>query len=78
MRRVALLVAVLPGLACGMARADDFSLPGLSNDSDAYAALLGKRFPVSGTPLLVDGTKIAAEPARREATWHPPARAFIG
>ena len=37
---IALVIVALLGLACGAARADDFSLPGLSADSDAYAAQL--------------------------------------
>ncbi len=43
-----LLLALLFG-ACFSARADDFSPPGLSSDSDGYAAALAKRFPAGAT-----------------------------
>ncbi len=41
---ILVLTLAIPG------RADDFSLPGLDSDSDAWNAALEKRFPAGGTP----------------------------
>ena len=48
MRRFGLLLATLLCLVCGIAWADDFTLPGLQADSDAYAQSLTQRFPAGG------------------------------
>ena len=55
MRRFGLLLAALLCLACGAAWADDFTLPGLEADSDAYAnsltvAVPGRRHATGAPP----------------------------
>src|SRR3954470_15825255 len=47
---LAVVLLVLAALCSVPARADDFQLPGLSRDSDAWADTLLKRVPAGGTP----------------------------
>ena len=76
MRRIVLLIVTLLALACGAARADDFSLPGLAADSDAYAALLTKRFPAGGTPQARRQAEAQADAAIRKNDWAAAAAAL--
>ncbi len=76
MRRLALLIVMLLALACGAARADDFSLPGLAADSDAYAALLTRRFPAGGTPQARRQAEARADAAIRNNDWPAAAAAL--
>jgi uncharacterized protein YfaS (alpha-2-macroglobulin family) len=50
--RLLLLVFALAAFGAGAARADDFNLPGLGADSQAYLDSLIKRHPAGGTPQL--------------------------
>jgi hypothetical protein len=62
LRRFLCLLFGLVVLAAPLiARADDFGLPGLSHDSDAWSETLRKRFPAGGTP-------VARRNAERQAT----------
>ena len=62
LRRFLCLLFVLLLLAVPLAaHADDFALPGLSHDSDAWSETLQKRFPAGGTP-------VARRNAERQAT----------
>ena len=53
MRRFGWLLAALLCLACAFAWADEFTLPGLESDSNAYEQTLTSRFPAGGTPQAV-------------------------
>ena len=76
MRRFGLLLAALLCLACGMAWADDFSLPGLEADSSAYAHTLTSRFPAGGTPQARKAAEQAAAAAIRKQDWGAAAAAW--
>jgi alpha-2-macroglobulin len=76
MRRLGLLVATLLCLACGVAWADDFTLPGLEADSDAYAQSLTSRFPAGGTPQGRKAAEQAAAAAIRKQDWAAAAAAW--
>jgi hypothetical protein len=76
MRRLSLAIVALLALACGVAWADDFSLPGLAADSDAYAALLTKRFPAGGTPQARRQAEAQADAATRKNDWAAVAAAL--
>ena len=76
MRRFGLLLAALLCLACGVAWADDFTLPGLEADSDAYAQTLTARFPAGGTPQARKAAEQAAAAAIRKPDWAAAAAAW--
>src|SRR6478736_5619834 len=76
MRRFGLLLAALLCLACGVAWADDFSLPGLEADSSAYAGTLTSRFPAGGTPQARKAAEQAAAAAIRKQDWAAAAAAW--
>jgi hypothetical protein len=76
MRRLALVIVALLALACGAAWADDFTLPGLAADADAYAALLTKRFPAGGTPQARRQAEAQADVAIRRNDWAAAAAAL--
>ncbi len=76
MRRFALLAATLLIVLCGVARADDFTLPGLEADSDAYANSLTARFPAGGTPQGRRQAEQAADAAIRKQDWAAAAAAW--
>ena len=76
MRRIALVIVALLALTCGGAWADDFSLPGLAADSDAYAAQLTKRFPAGGTPQARRQAEAQADAAIRKNDWTAAAAAL--
>lgn len=81
MRRFALLLVTLigllgAGLMGGVARADEFSLPGLSADADAYADSLIAHFPAGGTPLARRQAEQAAAAATRKQDWAAAAAAW--
>ena len=76
MRRFGLLLAALLCLACGVAWADDFSLPGLEADSGAYARTLTSRFPAGGTPQARKAAEQAAAAAIRKQDWGAAAAAW--
>ena len=76
MRRFGLLLAALLCLACGVAWADDFSLPGLEADSGAYAHTLTSRFPAGGTPQARKAAEQAAAAAIRKQDWAAAAAAW--
>ncbi|HEY8287647.1 MAG TPA: MG2 domain-containing protein, partial [Acetobacteraceae bacterium] len=70
MRRPILLLFVMLGLLwSGIARADDFSLPGLTADAEHYAAALAKPFPAGGTPQGRQQADLAADAAIRRQDW---------
>jgi uncharacterized protein YfaS (alpha-2-macroglobulin family) len=66
--RLALVALMLIGGAIGAARADDFQLPGLSSDSQAYFGGLTKRHPAGGTPqqIRVAEQQIAAAQQKKD------------
>jgi len=66
MRRFVLLLATMLAIACGPALADDFALPGLPADSEAYAHTLTGRTPAGGTPQARRHAEQAAEAAIRQ------------
>ena len=76
MRRFGMLLAALLCLACGVAWADDFSLPGLEADSGAYARTLTSRFPAGGTPQARKAAEQAAAAAIRKQDWAAAAAAW--
>lgn len=76
MRRFGLLLAALLCLACGLAWADEFRLPGLEADSDAYAHGLTQRFPAGGTPQGRKLAEQAAAAATRKQDWAAAAAAW--
>ena len=76
MRRFGWLLAALLYLACGIAWADDFTLPGLEADSDAYAQTLTSRFPAGGTPQARKAAEQAAAAAIRKQDWAAAAAAW--
>ena len=75
MRRFGWLLAALLCLACGTAWADDFNLPGLEADSDAYANTLTARFPAGGTPQARRQAEQAAAAIRKQ-DWPAAAAAL--
>ncbi len=76
MRRIMLLMVALLAMAAGVANAEDFSLPGLAADSDAYVALLTKRFPAGGTPQARRQAEAQADAAIRKNDWSAAAAAL--
>ena len=76
MRRFGLLLALLLFVVCGTAWADDFTLPGLQADSDAYAHSLTQRFPAGGTPQARKQAEQAAASATRKQDWAAAAAAW--
>jgi uncharacterized protein YfaS (alpha-2-macroglobulin family) len=76
MRRFGLLLAALLCFVSGAAWADDFSLPGLQADSDAYARSLTQRFPAGGTPQGRKQAEQAAAAAIRKQDWSAAAAAW--
>jgi uncharacterized protein YfaS (alpha-2-macroglobulin family) len=65
MRRLALLTALLFAVCCGVAVAEEFSLPGLAADADSYASLLTRRYPAGGTPQARQQAEAEADAAIR-------------
>jgi uncharacterized protein YfaS (alpha-2-macroglobulin family) len=67
-------------LACllltGVARAQDFELPGVAADADAYANSLTKRFPAGATPAARQQAERAAAAAMRDGKWDAAAEAL--
>ena len=76
MRRFVVLLAMLLGIVCGTAWADDFNLPGLEADSDAYANSLTAHFPAGGTPQARRQAEQAAAAATRKLDWAAAAAAL--
>jgi alpha-2-macroglobulin len=76
MRRVTLLLAALLFIACGVAWADDFTLPGLESDANAYQNSLTARFPAGGTPQQRRQAEQAAATATRKPDWAAAASAW--
>src|SRR6478736_5092784 len=76
MRRFALLAATLLVLVCGTAWADEFRLPGLESDSNAYAKSLTARFPAGGTPQARRQAEQVAAAAIRKQDWAAAAAAL--
>ena len=76
MRRIAVLSVMLLTLAIGAARADEFTLPGLAADTNAYVALLTKRFPAGGTPQARRQAEAQADAATRKNDWAAAAAAL--
>jgi alpha-2-macroglobulin len=76
MRRFVLLLATMQFIACGTALADDFSLPGLQADSEAYAHTLTERVPAGGTPQARRHAEQAADAAIRMQDWGSAAAAW--
>ncbi len=50
MRRLGILALLFLLFAAAPLRAEEFQLPGVSSDADAYESTLTKRFPAGGTP----------------------------
>jgi alpha-2-macroglobulin len=76
MRRLGLLLAALLCLACRIAWADDFTLPGLEADSAAYEKTLTSRFPAGGTPQARKQAEQTAAAATRKQDWAAAAAAW--
>ena len=76
MRRLGLLLAALLCLACRIAWADDFTLPGLEADSAAYENTLTSRFPAGGTPQARKQAEQTAAAATRKQDWAAAAAAW--
>lgn len=76
MRRLGLLLAAVLYFACGVAMADDFTLPGIEADSNAYARSLTSRFPAGGTPQARKQAEQAAAGAIRKQDWAAAAAAW--
>ncbi len=76
MRRLMLLLAAVLLLACGAAHADEFNLPGLQTNSNAYARTLTARFPAGGTPQARHLAEQAADAAIRKQDWPAAAAAW--
>jgi alpha-2-macroglobulin len=76
MRRIALLIVILSGLCCGVAGAEEFSLPGLAQDSDGYAAQLSKRYPAGGTTQARRQAEQEADAAIRRSDYGAAASAL--
>ncbi len=69
MRRFGWLLATLLWLAGGAAWADEFTLPGLEADANAYAGTLTARFPAGGTPQARKQAEAEAAAAIRKPDW---------
>ncbi len=69
MRRFVLLLAAVLCLVCAAAWAEDFTLPGLESDSNAYSETLTSRFPAGGTPQARKQAEQAAAAATRKQDW---------
>ncbi|MDR3536978.1 MAG: alpha-2-macroglobulin [Acetobacteraceae bacterium] len=81
MRRFALLFVAILAIACGTAAfrpawADDFFLPGLQADSEAYVHTLTARAPAGGTPQARRQAEQAADAAVRKQDWAAAATAW--
>src|SRR6185437_16903212 len=76
MRRVVLLLAALLVFACGAAWAEDFTLPGLESDANAYQNSLTARFPAGGTPQQRRKSEQDAAAATRKPDWAAAAAAW--
>jgi uncharacterized protein YfaS (alpha-2-macroglobulin family) len=76
MRRFGWLLAALLCLACASAWADEFTLPGLESDSNAYEQTLTSRFPAGGTPQARKAAEQAAAAAIKKLDWAAAAAAW--
>ena len=76
MRRFGWLLAGLLCLVFSTGWADEFTLPGLEADSDAYAHTLTSRFPAGGTPQARKAAEQAAAAALRKQDWVAAAAAW--
>ena len=76
MCRIVVLLAMLLSIVCGTAWADEFNLPGLEADSDAYANSLTAHFPAGGTPQARRQAEQAAGAATRKLDWAAAAAAL--
>ena len=76
MRHFGWLLAALLCIACGVAWAEEFSLPGLEADSAAYARLLTSRVPAGGTPQARRQAEQNAAAAIRKQDWTAAAAAW--
>ncbi len=77
MRRFGWLFAALLWLACaGVAWADEFSLPGLEADANAYESSLTARFPAGGTPQGRKQAETQAVAAAKKQDWAAAAAAW--
>ncbi len=71
MRRFTLLLAMLIGLLCAgkSAWAEDFNLPGVDGESQAYAQSLSARFPAGGTAQARRQAEQQIDAATRKSDW---------
>src|SRR5579863_1472642 len=69
MRRFGWLLAVVLCLTCGTAWADDFTLPGLDSDANAYESTLTSHFPAGGTPAARKQSEAQAAAAIKKQDW---------
>ena len=76
MRRFGWVLAALLCLACAAAWADEFSLPGLESDADAYASTLTAKFPAGGTPAARKQAEAAAAAAMKKPDWGAAVAAY--
>lgn len=76
MRRFVCLLAALLWLACGAAWADEFSLPGVEADANAYASSLTSHFPAGGTPQARAQAEAQAAAAIKKQDWNAAAAAW--
>ncbi len=76
MRRFGWVLAALLCLACAAAWADEFSLPGLESDANAYASTLTAKFPAGGTPQGRKQAEAAAAAAVKKPDWGAAVAAY--
>src|SRR5665213_2951964 len=76
MRRFCLWTLLLLLCAAAPAWADEFQLPGVSNDAQAYEATLTKRFPAGGTPQARRVAEQQAATAQQNKDWAAAAAAL--
>ena len=75
---IARLLLILTLLLVGItpSRADDFQLPGLQHDAQAYVSTLTKRFPAGGTPAARKTAETQAAAAIAKQDWAAAAQAL--
>ncbi len=69
LRRLFLVLSLALLFAAHAARADDFELPGLQADSQAYVDGLTRRYPAGGTPAVRRAAEQQAAAALQKRDW---------
>ena len=76
MRRIRWLLVALLCLAWSTAHADQFNLPGLESDANAYESTLTSHFPAGGTPAARKQAEAQAQAAIKKQDWAAAATAW--